>query len=540
MSEVSTQGIEPDARRALRAILAAFVFTTIYFTGVFPPDSNTNELSRFQTVAAMAEWKTFAIDRAIAALGDHKDISAAGGHFYSNKAPGLAFAAYPVYRFLRLFLPPPTAGTSNTIFYLLRLLTVSVVCFIAVWRFGRRLTIASGNPTMAPLITLAVVFGTPFLFYARTMFSHAWTASLLFLAWDLICLAEDKASRHPLLLAGASGGLAAWAVISEYTVAPIAVLLALRAGLPLSTRAIAFAVAAMVPLSLLLFYNSACFGAPWILSSARETAYSALASEGLFGIRQPNPRIALRLLFDPARGVFIFSPFLLWSIAGFFRWWRSGEKRADCRFLFFSALVFFVILSGYRRWDGGASLGSRYLLPAIFLAAYPLTYALRTPLSRGLFLVATGYSLASHVLLTSTFSHLGMVRWPAISMSSWFLSHGWVAENLASLMGAPLWLAFSIPAAVVVFSILFVAHSWGRWVSAPIAKLSTGIGLLVLLGLGLPELHYKGRLERASLFGLLSGRDPARRELASVVAQASTPEERKAASRYAARDLASP
>ena len=146
MSEMSAQGIEPDSRRALRAILAAFVFSTIYFTGVFPPDSNANELSRFQAVVAMAEWKTFAIDRAIAALGEHQDVSAAGGHYYSNKAPGLAFAAYPVYRFLRLFLPPPTAGTSNAIFYLLRLLTVSSICFIAVWCFGRRLAVAPAIP----------------------------------------------------------------------------------------------------------------------------------------------------------------------------------------------------------------------------------------------------------------------------------------------------------------------------------------------------------------------------------------------------------
>ena len=35
-------------------------------------------------------------------------------------------------------------------------------------------------------MTFAVAFGTPFLFYARSFFAHAWTASLLFLAWDLL------------------------------------------------------------------------------------------------------------------------------------------------------------------------------------------------------------------------------------------------------------------------------------------------------------------------------------------------------------------
>ena len=244
-----------------------------------------------------------------------------------------------------------------------------------------------------------------------------------------------------------------------------------------------------MPLSLLLFYNNACFGSPWILSSARETAYAELASKGLFGIRHPSPRIALRLLFDPARGVFIFSPFLLWSIVGFFRWWRSGEKRADCLFLFFSSLGLFVLLSGYPNWGGGASLGSRYLLPALFLVAFPLTHALRTPLSRGLFLVATGYSLASHLLLTSTFPHLGMVRM-ARDFDVLLVPEPWMdrresgfADGSAVLGGL-----FESPRPSWFFAFCGVARSSGRWVSAPMAKLSTGIALLALLGLGLPEL----------------------------------------------------
>ena len=54
-------------------VLLAFAFLTLYFTGVFPPFANPNELSRLQAVVAMAEWKTFSIDRAVAELGDHED-----------------------------------------------------------------------------------------------------------------------------------------------------------------------------------------------------------------------------------------------------------------------------------------------------------------------------------------------------------------------------------------------------------------------------------------------------------------------------------
>ena len=58
-------GSPEDARRATRVVLGAFVFLTVFFRGVFPPFSNPNEFSHFQTVVAMAEWRTFAIDRVI-------------------------------------------------------------------------------------------------------------------------------------------------------------------------------------------------------------------------------------------------------------------------------------------------------------------------------------------------------------------------------------------------------------------------------------------------------------------------------------------
>ena len=87
---------ERTSRRAILLVLGVFAFLTVYFRGVFSPWANPNELSRFEQVIAMAEWNTFSIDRAIAALGDHEDKSVANGHYYSNKAPGLAFAAYPV------------------------------------------------------------------------------------------------------------------------------------------------------------------------------------------------------------------------------------------------------------------------------------------------------------------------------------------------------------------------------------------------------------------------------------------------------------
>jgi hypothetical protein len=108
--------LETDTRRAQRSILAAFGLLAVFFSGVFPPFSNPNELSRFETVVAAVEHGTFAIDAVIPVLGDHEDKAASGGRLYSNKAPGLALAAIPVYRVLRAGLAPPVTANADPIF----------------------------------------------------------------------------------------------------------------------------------------------------------------------------------------------------------------------------------------------------------------------------------------------------------------------------------------------------------------------------------------------------------------------------------------
>jgi len=117
-------------------VLAAFAFTMIFFSGLFPPFANPNELSRIETVYAAVEQKTLAIDGAIAVLGDHEDKSVSAGRFYSNKAPGLALAAIPVYRALRRVFPAPR-HSGDAIFVWLRLLTVSALTTVALARLLR-------------------------------------------------------------------------------------------------------------------------------------------------------------------------------------------------------------------------------------------------------------------------------------------------------------------------------------------------------------------------------------------------------------------
>lgn len=463
-------------------MVAAFALSTIYFTGTFPPYPNVNELSRFQAVVSFVERGTFAIDEAIRVMGDHEDKAAAGGRSYSNKAPGLIFAGIPVTRALRTFFPEPRSGTA-AIFVGMRLLTVSFVCIVALARFWRRLARSPTASRAAPLLCFALAFGTPFLFYARSFFSHAWAASLLFLSWEAVRASEaPQRRRRSAALLATAGLLAGGAAISEYTVAPIALLLAFRALAGGSWRALLpFAAGAAVPLALLLAYQEACFGSPWVLSTAREANpdYAALSRRGIFGIGPPSLVVAAKSLFHSNRGVLLASPFLLWTLPGFFRWGRSREERADFAFSLAATVVFFLLLTGYPNWEGGWCLGNRYLLPLLFFAALPIRYALGSPVSRGLFAAAVVFSVANHFLLTASYPYFPpSLSWPAANGSWFFLSFQFVAPNLGSLAGLGALPSLLPPALATASVLLLCLRAVGPTVPPRAVAATLALGLL--------------------------------------------------------------
>jgi hypothetical protein len=529
-----TAGPAEAGRRASAAVILAFAVVSLWFTGAFPPWANPNEVSRFETVVAMAEFKTLSIDRAVALLGDHEDKAESNGRFYSNKAPGLAFAAYPVYRLLRLALPPPWEGSPVATLYLLRLLAVTAVCVVALRRFARRLEEGASHPSAPALVTAAVAFGTPFLFYGRSFFAHAFSAALLFLAWDRL---RKTATVDGAPIGAALAGLVAgWAAISEYTVAPLVGLLALRAAMGPGRRKLAvlaaFVAGAAIPFALLLWYDAACFGSPWILSSAREAdpAYAALASRGLFGIGAPDARVALDYLAHPARGALLYSPFLLWFFGGVVAWWRSGRDRADCLLAAAAVAVGFLAMTGYPNWHGGWSLGDRYLVPLVFFAAAPIGRALATPLSRGLFVLCAVFAIAMHFLLTASFPHFPLeAEWPASAASLWFLARGWAAQSVGTVFGLSPVASLAIPfAATLLAAVPAIRAARPTVPAASVSALAGAAAFLLVVALA-PEPPYAGRLWRAGMLGAFSGRDPARAELSAAVAEAQTPQERRRA-----------
>src|SRR6185369_10768832 len=125
------------------------------------------------------------------------------------------------------------------------------------------------------------------------------------------------------------------------------------------------------PAAVLGLYDAACFAGPFDLSSAHEwyQPFSKLSRHKFFGFALPSPRIALELLVSPSRGALAQSPFFLFlplALAG-----AATRDRAR-RVSLAAAGLLFVAMCAYENWHGGWSLGARYLLPALFFAAWPL------------------------------------------------------------------------------------------------------------------------------------------------------------------------
>src|SRR5262249_28855479 len=120
-----------------------------------------------------------------------------------------------------------------------------------------------------------------------------------------------------------------------------------------------------------------------------------------------------------------------WAAWGLFVWWRSRQDRPDCGFVLASLILLPLFLSAYPNWHGGWSLGSRYLVPLVLLAALPVGRALETGLSRGAFLAAAAFSVVQLAILTLTWPSFPIdVPWPVATGSRWFLERGWVASGI--------------------------------------------------------------------------------------------------------------
>jgi len=239
------------------------------------------------------------------------------------------------------------------------------------------------DPMIACLLTLAFALGTnTWVTSSQAMWQHGLAELLLVGA---LILLTGRSGAWQALAAGAICGLIAG---NRPPDALLAAALGLYGLSWAGHRARIFAVAAAFPIGLVLTYN--------LLATGKLAGgYALVAAKHPTFFRHDLLAGVAGLLFSPARGLFVFSPFLLFLAFGFGCVLRDRSTRGLAILMTFAAIAQLMIYAK-TDWRAGFSWGPRYLtdlLPVLVWMLPPVVSSLgRMGLSA--FVLATCASIA--------------------------------------------------------------------------------------------------------------------------------------------------
>ncbi len=291
------------------------------------------------------------------------------GHYLSSYSPGPGLVALPIHAV------PVLAGAPVTWAPALEKLAASVItAFSAVLVFLSLGRLVSGRWAIG--LTLVYGLGTSSLSVSsQALWQQGPTQ--LFVAL-LVWAVTGPIDRRHIAVAGLAMATAAAIRGSN-------ALLVLPVGLWLLWRypraAPWLALGAVPPVAAVLLYNLYYFGSP-APGGARLTTVPFWA---LF-TQTPFLEGFAGVLASPARGLFVYSPVLLVSIAGAALAWRNGPP--VLRPLSVGAGLLVLLVSKWAMWWGGHSWGPRLLADALPIFAVLLAPAVRRLATRAAFVAA--------------------------------------------------------------------------------------------------------------------------------------------------------
>ena len=336
--------------------------------GYFYQGGGWNQNGRFDLVRALVEHGTARIDAYHENTGDKALFR---GSYYSDKAPGTSWFGVPFYglahaslqgrvphhRFLALSSYVATLGAVG-------MPTAAAVVLLA-WIVGS-LGLARG---WEPTVAAAYGLGTLTFPYATLFYGHQLAAALL-LAGFASLVAVRRGIGHPRAVLAGAGVALGLSVAVEYTsLLALVALVGYAAAVIRPGRYLGWLLAGLVLSgSLLLWYHAAVFGSPMALPYHYSTQTHRHA--GVFmGLGAPAPEVIWSLLIGSYRGLFFSAPWLVLALPGAALLIRRRASRPEglvCAAIF---LLFLWVNASLIDWEGGWTLGPRYLIPTLpFLA----------------------------------------------------------------------------------------------------------------------------------------------------------------------------
>ena len=506
----------PDAKLTRRIVFWMFCLSA--FTYIFNTFSvvNPNNITRVALSVSLIEDGSVCIDRYA-----HMTVDRAkrAGHFYCDKAPGLSIAAIPlimpVYTAMQLFgdvdlsaadMPnksndvdsPRLARRPRTplnakagIFYSTAILTgrhlsgyprepfrflifiVSLVSSlsvaVAVCVMYLLLKTLGRSSRTALFTAILFGFGTPVVLWASAAFGHALAAACLFIGfavcvWRLEMIRREENGSRDFGWWILAGFLLGYAVLSEYTCAPAAIIIGLMTLIVLYShsrqRRLLPVVAGLLilgalPTAMLFFLNNqATAGSPLAMSYADVPTKDFPGMQtGFCGISLPRPHVMLSLLIGD-NGLFWISPLLILFPVYVFAGWNERKLRPYLIASVLVALSFLMINSAYAYWDGGRSVGPRHLTPCMAFLVWPFAWAWQREVGMVRYML---FPLALCSIVISTLSAMQELQYPfyeIIAQNTLYRTWRLDFSNFLTRIGEPSY-----------FSIVPLIVLWVVWVT---------------------------------------------------------------------------
>jgi hypothetical protein len=477
--------------------LVAIAVAYLYLFPYFPRIHSANELPRVYLVKAIVEDHTFAIDRGVARWGSTADVSPAGGHHYSNKAPGASLLGVPAYAVVHAVGGEQSLAVTLWICRVCCGIAPMLVFLGLLWGFLARF---APDPDVRRLVLIAYALGSLAMTYSILFYSHQLGAICIASAWILALDVADR--RRGLGAMAVAGVLAGAAPLCDYQAVfaalPIAVHVVVRLPRELRLRAIAVAaLGAAPPIALLLGYHAACFGSPWRTGYDASETFASFHQHGLLGITALRWEAFWGSVGRPDNGLITLSPWWLLAIPGGVALWRKGD-RGTALVGASVAAIYLLFISSINFWRGGWGVGPRYITAMLpFLLPLVATQLQGWRLAPSRLAAAAGLigvGVCVYVLSSATFPYWpDSVRHPLYDVTFHLLADNTVAPNLGGALGIP-GLAGLAPYLAITFGLLGVAI-W-RLARVRGVAIAAGVAAVILLTYGqLP--HGEPRVDNA-------------------------------------------
>jgi hypothetical protein len=244
-----------------------------------------------------------------------------------------------------------------------------------------------GDERRAAWLALLFAFGTPIFFRSAFLNQNLLLAYCTLAAY--FCLTWEPPSRrddwHPSVRRIFAAGLALGVgLLCDYSALPLVAVfgvwvLVVRArdgGWLEAGRAAAwFAAGTVGPVAVLLGYQQAAFGNPWLPAQSYMPS-TLLSIYGWRGVQLPSPDLLWRNLVDPGYGLFAFCPMLVAALwAPRYRSGPGGLKPREAWLVFGASAALYVFSSSIAYAALQWNTGVRYLVPAaplLFIAVVPV------------------------------------------------------------------------------------------------------------------------------------------------------------------------